>query len=183
MSMLVLPYRCHDCDLRFFQFRWRKVATLWRQASSTRDGPAAVRKKIAAEDPAVGQGAAAAVAAAQDSVLREQATPSSAAMTPGSPLGEQATPSSAAATLDPALEHRAARRTAATARWTAGSRASLVLGVSEHATPEEVSLAYHRLARLYHPDRVAGLAPELQALAEKRMKEINAAYAVLKQRR
>ena len=33
---------------------------------------------------------------------------------------------------------------------------------------------------MYHPDKVAGLAPEFQALADTRMKEINAAYALLK---
>jgi DnaJ-class molecular chaperone len=35
---------------------------------------------------------------------------------------------------------------------------------------------------MYHPDKVVGLAPEFQALADKRMKEINAAYEVLKSR-
>jgi hypothetical protein len=30
------------------------------------------------------------------------------------------------------------------------------------------------------PDKVAGVAPEFQALADNRMKEINAAYALLK---
>jgi curved DNA-binding protein CbpA len=35
---------------------------------------------------------------------------------------------------------------------------------------------------MYHPDKVAGLAPEFQVLAEKRMKEINAAYELLKER-
>jgi DnaJ-domain-containing protein 1 len=35
---------------------------------------------------------------------------------------------------------------------------------------------------MYHPDKVAGLAPEFQALADRRMKEINAAYEAVKQR-
>jgi DnaJ-domain-containing protein 1 len=32
---------------------------------------------------------------------------------------------------------------------------------------------------MYHPDKVAGLGPEFGELAERRMKEINAAYAEL----
>jgi DnaJ-class molecular chaperone len=32
---------------------------------------------------------------------------------------------------------------------------------------------------MYHPDKVAGMAPEFQALADTKMKEINAAYEVL----
>ncbi len=35
---------------------------------------------------------------------------------------------------------------------------------------------------MYHPDRVASQAPEVREIAELRMKEINAAYAKLKQR-
>ena len=37
--------------------------------------------------------------------------------------------------------------------------------------------AYRKMARMYHPDRVEGLGPELKESAERRMKEINAAYA------
>jgi hypothetical protein len=33
---------------------------------------------------------------------------------------------------------------------------------------------------MYHPDKLAGLAPEFQALADRRMKEINAAHELLK---
>jgi DnaJ-class molecular chaperone len=51
-----------------------------------------------------------------------------------------------------------------------------------NASPAEIAAAYRNLARLYHPDKVAGLAPEFQALAEKRMKEINGAYESLKRR-
>lgn len=40
--------------------------------------------------------------------------------------------------------------------------------------------AYRQMAKMYHPDRVANLAPEFIELAEERMKEINAAYEVLK---
>jgi hypothetical protein len=57
-----------------------------------------------------------------------------------------------------------------------------ILGVVEDASEAEISAAYRRLAQMYHPDKVAGLAPEFQALADKRMKEINGAYEVLKSR-
>jgi hypothetical protein len=62
------------------------------------------------------------------------------------------------------------------------AQARKVLGVGENATDMEVSAAYHRLAQMYHPDKVSGLAPEFQALADRRMKEINAAYEALKPR-
>jgi DnaJ-class molecular chaperone len=50
------------------------------------------------------------------------------------------------------------------------------------ASVEEIVAAYHQMARMYHPDRLAHLAPEFVALAEERMKEINAAYEQLKKR-
>jgi DnaJ-like protein len=55
-----------------------------------------------------------------------------------------------------------------------------MLGLGGSASPDEISAAYRRLAQMYHPDKVAGLAPEFQVLADKRMKEINAAYEALK---
>jgi DnaJ-class molecular chaperone len=55
-----------------------------------------------------------------------------------------------------------------------------MLGLNASASPGEISAAYHHLALMYHPDKVAGLAPEFQMLADKRMKEINAAYELLK---
>jgi DnaJ-like protein len=51
-----------------------------------------------------------------------------------------------------------------------------ILGISADATPEEITLAYKRMAKLYHPDKVSTLADEFQVLAETRMKEINRAY-------
>jgi len=56
------------------------------------------------------------------------------------------------------------------------------LGVSAEASIREVRIAYHRLAHQYHPDKVAGESDELRALAEQRMKDLNAAYAIIQQR-
>jgi molecular chaperone DnaJ len=50
-----------------------------------------------------------------------------------------------------------------------------VLGVSKTANAEEMKKAYRKLAMQYHPDRNAG-----NAEAEKKFKEINEAYDVLK---
>jgi len=55
-----------------------------------------------------------------------------------------------------------------------------VLGVLHNASLEEVEAAFRHLARRNHPDRVAGLDPEILALAEKRMKAINEAHTQIK---
>ena len=60
-----------------------------------------------------------------------------------------------------------------------GRAAHEVLGVEPDASQEEIKRAYQEQIRQYHPDRVANAAPELQELAEKRSKELNAAYALL----
>ena len=54
------------------------------------------------------------------------------------------------------------------------------LGVVEAAGAEEISAAYRKLAQTHHPDKVAKLKPELREYSEQRMKEINAAYALLR---
>ena len=51
-----------------------------------------------------------------------------------------------------------------------------ILDLPQHADVESIKLAYRKMVKLYHPDKVATLAPEFQELAEVRMKEINAAY-------
>jgi DnaJ like chaperone protein len=51
-----------------------------------------------------------------------------------------------------------------------------VLGVSPHATQEEIRKAYRKLANKYHPDKVQHLGDEFKKLAEERFKEIEAAY-------
>jgi DnaJ-domain-containing protein 1 len=55
-----------------------------------------------------------------------------------------------------------------------------ILNVSPSATMDEITAAYRKMAQMYHPDKVAGLAPEFQEIADKRMKAINAAYKQLR---
>ena len=42
-----------------------------------------------------------------------------------------------------------------------------------NATQDEISASYKKLAQMYHPDKVAGLAPEYYEIAETKMKDIN----------
>lgn len=56
-----------------------------------------------------------------------------------------------------------------------------VLGVKPNASLEDIRAAYRRIARMNHPDKVNGLAPEFRQLAEQRMKTITAAYKTLSQ--
>lgn len=55
-----------------------------------------------------------------------------------------------------------------------------ILGISMNATSEQIVTAYRQMAKMYHPDRLAHLAPEFVEVAEERMKEINIAYDALK---
>lgn len=51
-----------------------------------------------------------------------------------------------------------------------------VLGVPENAPMDVIHRAYRTLMSQYHPDKTATLGAELQALAEKKAKEINSAF-------
>ena len=56
-----------------------------------------------------------------------------------------------------------------------------ILGVSPEADDEEIKRVYRELARKYHPDRYSD--SDLADLASEKMKEINAAYEEIMQRR
>ena len=51
-----------------------------------------------------------------------------------------------------------------------------VLGVGVFATREEITAAYKRRISEYHPDKVARLGDEIREVAERKSKQINAAY-------
>jgi hypothetical protein len=55
-----------------------------------------------------------------------------------------------------------------------------VLGVAESASAAEIKQAYHRHVQLWHPDRLSGMAPELQVLANERLAQVNEAYSALR---
>ena len=55
-----------------------------------------------------------------------------------------------------------------------------VLGLRAGASKAEVAAAYKKLARAHHPDKVANESREIREKSEQRMKEINAAYSLLR---
>ncbi len=58
-----------------------------------------------------------------------------------------------------------------------------VLGVSPQANIDEINQRYRHLVMQYHPDRVAGLGPELIEVAERQTRLINAALTEARQAR
>ncbi|PID80993.1 co-chaperone DjlA [bacterium DOLZORAL124_64_63] len=60
-----------------------------------------------------------------------------------------------------------------------------VLGVDRKATDDEVKHAYRKLAREYHPDKLAskGMSEDFHRFAEEKMRSINAAYDEIKKAR
>lgn len=57
-----------------------------------------------------------------------------------------------------------------------------ILEISKSASAQEIDQAYRKMAKHYHPDLVATMAPAFRELAENKMKEINSAYKALKKR-
>ena len=51
-----------------------------------------------------------------------------------------------------------------------------VLGIAANASNDQIRAAYRKKIALYHPDKVSSLGPEFSVVAERKTKEINAAY-------
>ncbi|QAY96397.1 hypothetical protein CWB41_12195 [Methylovirgula ligni] len=51
-----------------------------------------------------------------------------------------------------------------------------ILGLQQGASHDEIKAAYRNAIKQYHPDYVTRLGPELRELAERKTKELNAAY-------
>jgi len=60
-------------------------------------------------------------------------------------------------------------------------RALATLGQGRNASAEQIKTAWRNLSLENHPDRVHQLGPEFRDLAERRMKDINAAWQTLKE--
>lgn len=58
-----------------------------------------------------------------------------------------------------------------------------ILGVNPEAEEEEIKAAYKRMAKQYHPDRVAHLGEEYARLATEKFAQINAAYDAIRRER
>ena len=53
-----------------------------------------------------------------------------------------------------------------------------VLGISERASSKEITAAYRVLAQIFHPDRFVEAPVRVQREAERRMAQVNEAYAL-----
>ncbi len=79
-------------------------------------------------------------------------------------------------------EERAYRSAAEIEQERKTEEALEILGLKGEASEGETNAAYREMARMYHPDKVANQSPQVREYAEQRMKEINAAYTLLKRR-
>ena len=95
--------------------------------------------------------------------------------TKNSQAGGENSPGGSAWSADPASK-------TGTANPASSKDPYVVLNVPRNASKDEIVTAYKKLAQMYHPDKVAGLAPEYHLIAETKMKEINAAYEQIRDR-
>lgn len=58
-----------------------------------------------------------------------------------------------------------------------------ILGISEHASMNEIKKAYRTLVKIHHPDRFMNESMEQQDLAEERFIKVQKAYELLEQYR
>lgn len=58
-----------------------------------------------------------------------------------------------------------------------------ILGVSPHASDDQVKEAYREQSKKNHPDLVTHMSSDFQKLAEEKLKEINWAYSKIRKER
>ena len=58
-----------------------------------------------------------------------------------------------------------------------------ILEISENASDDEVKKAYRRMAKKYHPDKVAHLGKEHQEGAEEKFRQVQQAYETIQKER
>ena len=58
-----------------------------------------------------------------------------------------------------------------------------LLGVSRTATEAEIKKAYRKMAKKYHPDKVASLGEDVKKQAEEKFRQVQDAYESLKKER
>lgn len=57
-----------------------------------------------------------------------------------------------------------------------------ILGLTGAISPADIKRRWRELSRQYHPDQVQHLGPKLRVVAEREMKDINAAYEYLRKK-
>ena len=58
-----------------------------------------------------------------------------------------------------------------------------VLGLKETATNDEVKLAYRKLVKKYHPDKLIGMSEDIVKMSEKKFQDLQAAYSQIKKKK
>ena len=58
-----------------------------------------------------------------------------------------------------------------------------ILEINQKSNDSELKRGFRKMANKYHPDKVAHLGPEMQALAEEKFKAVNDAYQKIKKER